>query len=252
MNESTTAAKPSGLTATTDDDVLRLEGVSRFYQQGSETIKALDNVDLVLEQGDFAVLMGPSGSGKTTLLNVAAGLDVPDQGRIILQQEDITGMSNREKARLRLNEIGFIFQAYNLVPVLSAEENAEFILLLRGVPKDKRRRRVRALLDEVGLKGMEHRRPAELSGGQQQRVAVARAIASNPALVLADEPTANLDSETAVALLELMERLNHEHGTTFLFSTHDPRVMKRAHRIIRLVDGQVDSDTRVNPEHARK
>ncbi len=226
------------------ENVLKLENVSRLYHQGEQAVRALDGVSLDLKRGEFVALMGPSGSGKTTLLNVAAGLDSPDQGRVLLLEQDLAGMSLRQRARLRLNEVGFIFQSYNLVPVLSAEENAEFVLLLRGIPTAERRRKVRALLQEVGLTGMEHRRPAELSGGQQQRVAVARAIAAEPALVLADEPTANLDSETAFALLDLMERLNREHGTTFLFSTHDPRVMKRARRIVRLLDGKVDRDER--------
>ncbi|MEE8585246.1 MAG: ABC transporter ATP-binding protein [Acidobacteriota bacterium] len=226
------------------ETVLKLENVSRLYHQGEQTVRALDGVSLKLARGEFVALMGPSGSGKTTLLNVAAGLDNPDQGRVLLLERDLAGMSLKQRARLRLHEVGFIFQSYNLVPVLSAEENAEFILLLRGVPAQERRRKVRSLLQEVGLTGMENRRPSERSGGQQQRVAVARAIAAEPALVLADEPTANLDSETAFALLDLMERLNREHGTTFLFSTHDPRVMKRARRIVRLLDGKVEKDER--------
>ncbi len=227
------------------EEVLRLDDVSRHYHQGDQTIHALDRVDLSLERGEFVAVAGPSGSGKTTLLNVAAGLDNPDEGTVRVKNYDLTRMTQREKARLRLNEVGFIFQSYNLVPVLSAEENAEFILLLRGMPTAERRVKVRSILREVGLEGLEHRRPSELSGGQQQRVAVARAIAAEPALVLADEPTANLDSETAFALLDLMEELNREHGTTFLFSTHDPRVMKRANRLIRLVDGQIDEDRRI-------
>ena len=236
------------------EEVLLLEGVSRVYHQGDQTVHALDRVDLSLCRGEFVAVAGPSGSGKTTLLNVAAGLDAPDSGKVYLKGLDLTAMSAREKAALRLNEIGFIFQSYNLVPVLTAEENAEFILLLRGVPASERRQRVRAILHTVGLEGMETRRPAELSGGQQQRVAVARAIAAEPALVLADEPTANLDSETAFALLDLMEALNRENGTTFLFSTHDPRVMKRARRILRLLDGRIDSDRPVvlNDEDDRR
>ncbi len=228
--------------------ILDLENVSRFYEQGEEVVRALDGVDLRLARGEFVAVAGPSGSGKTTLLNVAAGLDKPSRGKVFVRGQEVTAMNRRERAKLRLHQIGFIFQSYNLVPVLSAEENAEFVLLLRGVPAQERRERVRAILTEVGMEGLEGRRPSELSGGQQQRVAVARAIAAEPALVLADEPTANLDSETAVALLELMERLNHEHGTTFLFSTHDPRVMKRAHRLIRLVDGRIVEDRKVNGE----
>ena len=227
---------------TTDGIILRLDDVSRVYHQGDETIRALDHLTLTLEKGEFAAIAGPSGSGKTTLLNVAVGLDRPTEGKVWIRDHDLTSMSPHQLARLRLEEVGFIFQAYNLVPVLSAEENAELILLLRGVPQAQRRQAVHQILDEVGLAGLEKRRPSELSGGQQQRVAVARAIAAEPALVLADEPTANLDSEAALALLKLMEKLNQEHHTTFLFSTHDPRVMKRAHRIIHLVDGRVDRD----------
>ncbi|MFQ5929081.1 MAG: ABC transporter ATP-binding protein [Acidobacteriota bacterium] len=224
---------------------LRFEGVSRIYQQGEQMIRALDEVNLELGEGEFVALAGPSGSGKTTLLNIAAGLDRPTQGTVWVGEQELTRMTRRRLAQLRLEEIGFVFQAHNLVPVLTAEENTEFILLLRGVPPRERRVNVRAILKEVGLEGMENRKPAELSGGQQQRVAVARAIAAEPDLVLADEPTANLDSKTAFALLDLMEKLNREHRTTFLFSTHDPRVMKRARRIIQLVDGRIEKDSPV-------
>ena len=222
--------------------ILRLQDVSRIYQQGQEIVRALDNVTLSLGKGEFVAIAGPSGSGKTTLLNVAVGLDRPTEGKVWIRDHDLNSMNAHELARLRLEEVGFIFQSYNLVPVLNAEENAELILLLRGLPRQQRKTAVRQILEEVGLAGLEKRRPSELSGGQQQRVAVARAIAAEPALVLADEPTANLDSETALALLKLMEKLNRKHETTFLFSTHDPRVMKRAHRIIHLVDGRVDRD----------
>ena len=224
------------------DPVLVLEAVSKIYRQGRQSIRALDAVDLTISQGEFAAIAGPSASGKTTLLNLAAGLDEPDSGKVLLGDRDLTAMSRRAKARLRLHQVGFVFQSYNLVPVLSAQENAEFILLLQGVSPKERQARVRQILKEVGLEGVEHRRPSELSGGQQQRVAVARAIAADPILVLADEPTANLDSQTALALLDLMERLNRQHGTTFLFSTHDPRVMKRARRLIELVDGRIHRD----------
>ncbi len=227
---------------TRENTILRLQNVSRIYQQGDETIRALDDVSLTLQQGEFVAIAGPSGSGKTTLLNVAVGLDQPTEGKVWIEGQDLTRMKAPELARLRLHEVGFIFQAYNLVPVLSAEENTELILLLRGVPVAERRRAVRQVLKEVGLEGLEERRPSQLSGGQQQRVAVARAIVAEPALVLADEPTANLDSETAFALMELLEKLNQEHAATFLFSTHDPRVMKRARRIIHLVDGRAERD----------
>jgi len=227
---------------TQEDTILRLQNVSRLYQQGDETIRALDSVNLTLRRGEFVAIAGPSGSGKTTLLNVSVGLDQPTQGKVWVGGQDLTGMSAPELAQLRLHEVGFIFQSYNLVPVLNAEENAELILLLRGLPTVERKRSVLQVLKEVGLEGLENRRPSELSAGQQQRVAVARAIVAKPALVLADEPTANLDSETAFALIDLMEKLNQEHDTTFLFSTHDPRVMKRAKRIIHLLDGRVEKD----------
>ena len=227
---------------TQEDTILRLQNVSRLYQQGDETIRALDSVSLTLRRGEFVAIAGPSGSGKTTLLNVSVGLDQPTEGKVWVGGQDLTGMSAPELAQLRLKEVGFIFQSYNLVPVLNAEENAELILLLRGLPAVDRKRSVLQVLKEVGLEGLENRRPSELSAGQQQRVAVARAIVAKPALVLADEPTANLDSETAFALMELMEKLNQEHDTTFLFSTHDPRVMKRAKRIIHLLDGRVEKD----------
>ncbi|MFB3068600.1 MAG: ABC transporter ATP-binding protein [Acidobacteriota bacterium] len=227
---------------TQEDTILRLQNISRLYHQGDETIRALDSVNLTLRRGEFVAIAGPSGSGKTTLLNVSVGLDQPTQGKVWVGGQDLTGMSAPQLAQLRLNEVGFIFQSYNLVPVLNAEENAELILLLRGLPAVDRKRSVLQVLKEVGLEGLENRRPSELSAGQQQRVAVARAIVAKPALVLADEPTANLDSETAFALIDLMEKLNQEHDTTFLFSTHDPRVMKRAKRIIHLLDGRVEKD----------
>ncbi len=228
----------------TQETVLQLEDVSRVYEQGDQTVRALSHVTLSLSRGEFVAVAGPSGSGKTTLLNLAAGLDSPSSGRVVLKGNDFALMTRRQKARLRLEEVGFIFQAYNLVPVLSARENAEFVLLLRGTPKAERERRVAKILEQVDLQGLEQRRPAELSGGQQQRVAVARAIVAEPSLVLADEPTANLDSTTAFALLDLMEQLNRENGTTFLFSSHDVRVLKRARRLITLLDGEVESDER--------
>ena len=189
-------------------------------------------------------MAGPSGSGKTTVLNLLGGLTRPTDGSIWIGGDEITDMPDRALARLRLERIGFVFQAYNLLPVLSAMENAEFTLLLRGVPSSERHRRVRELFDQMGLEGLEDRFPGKLSGGQQQRVAVARAVVGEPALVLADEPTANLDSVASSALLDIMERLNREHGTTFVFSTHDPRVMERARRLITLVDGQISEDVR--------
>lgn len=227
----------------TSEPVLRVESVTKLYHQGEQIVRALDRVTLCVNRGEFVAVAGPSGSGKTTLLNIAAGLDRPTEGRVWLGGQDLNRMTRGQLAELRLQKVGFVFQAHNLVPVLTAEENAEFVLLLKGVPSRQRREKVRAILTEVGLEGLEERKPGELSGGQQQRVAVARAIAAEPDLVLADEPTANLDSETAFALLELMERLNREHGTIFLFSTHDPRVMNRARRIVQLVDGRVEKDS---------
>ena len=230
--------------------VLCLEHVCRSFPQGDVVVRALNDVSLTLELGEFVAVAGPSGSGKTTLLNVAGGLDRPDSGRVLVGGQDVGALSAAALARMRLEHIGFIFQAFNLVPVLSAEENAEFILLLRGVPRAERRARVRALLEQVGLGGMERRRPAELSGGQQQRVAVVRAIAAEPMLVLADEPTANLDTTTASALLDVMQTLHRQHHTTFLFSTHDPRVMERARRLIHLRDGRVERDEPLRPPDA--
>ncbi|MEM6930642.1 MAG: ABC transporter ATP-binding protein, partial [Myxococcota bacterium] len=194
--------------------------------------------------GEFTALMGPSGSGKTTLLNQIGALDSPTNGRVFIEDQDLTQLSSGELSDLRLRRLGFIFQSYNLIPVLSALENAEFVLMLRGVPAAERRKTVMETLISVGLGGMEHRRPSELSGGQQQRVAVARAIAGKPALVLADEPTANLDSKTGDDLIALMKQLNEENGVTFVFATHDPKVMDAARRVIRLEDGMIKEDLR--------
>ena len=226
------------------ESVVTLEQVTRVYQQDSQAVRALDGVDLDIRAGDFAVLVGPSGSGKTTLLNLIGGLDSPTAGRIWISGTEIGTMRKADLSALRLHRIGFVFQEYNLIPVLSALENVEFVMLLQGMPEAQRRRRAIALLDELGLQGLEHRRPAELSGGQQQRVAVARAIAAEPVIVLPDEPTANLDSKSGAALMDLMRRLNEERGVTFVFSTHDPMVVERARRVIRLRDGRVESDER--------
>ena len=223
---------------------VRTEDLWKVYPQEPEEVEAVRGVTLEIHEGDFMAMAGPSGSGKTTLLNLLGGLTRPTRGRIWVGEQEITEFSDKELARLRLESIGFVFQAFNLLPVLSALENAEFSLLLRGVPTEERHRRVRELFQEIGLEGLEDRKPGKLSGGQQQRVAVARAVVGEPTLVLADEPTANLDSHTSDALLDVMERLNREHRTTFLFSTHDPRVMERARRRVRLVDGQVTSDER--------
>lgn len=222
-----------------DDVVVRLEKVSRIYRHGGIEVPALQDVDLEIRRGEFAALVGPSGSGKTTLLNLVGGLDSPTCGRIWIGDVETTRLSSSRLADVRLHHIGFVFQEYNLIPVLSALENVEYVMLLQGVPERERRSRSLALLQELGLGGMEHRRPAELSGGQQQRVAVARAIVSEPLIVLPDEPTANLDSTAGAALLDLMRKLNETKGVTFVFSTHDPMVMQRARRIIRMRDGRV-------------
>jgi putative ABC transport system ATP-binding protein len=225
-----------------NDIVVEMRSVTKDYRQGSIDVHALRGLDLVIHRGEFTAIVGPSGSGKTTALNLIGALDAPSSGTVILEGHDLTQLGRRALARLRRDRIGFVFQAYNLMPVLTAYENAEAVLALQGVPVSKRREIVMSLLAEVGLDGMERRRPDQLSGGQQQRVAIARAIAADPAVVLADEPTANVDSETADKLLDIMEQLNHEKQATFIFSTHDSKVMARARRVIRLVDGQVDSD----------
>lgn len=222
-----------------DDVVVRLQGVSRIYQRGDNEVAALRDINLDIRRGEFVALVGPSGSGKTTLLNMIGGLDRPTSGRVWIGDTEITGLSQTALAQVRLNRIGFVFQEYNLIPVLSALENVEYVMLLQGVPEKQRRERAMALLGELGLAGMEHRRPSEMSGGQQQRVAVARAIVSEPLIVLPDEPTANLDSVAGAALLDLMREMNEKKGVTFVFSTHDPMVMQRARRIIRMRDGRI-------------
>jgi putative ABC transport system ATP-binding protein len=228
----------------TQAPIVRLENVTKQYRQGAIDVHALRGLSLTVEAGEFTTLCGPSGSGKTTALNLIGALDTPTGGRVILEGRDLSTLSRWVLSHLRRDRIGFVFQAYNLMPVLTAYENAEIVLRLQGVAEAERRERVMDFLDDVGLAGMEDRRPDELSGGQQQRVAIARAIASNPAIVLADEPTANVDSETAEHLLDIMELLNRQRGITFLFSTHDPRVMARARRIVRIVDGKIESEAR--------
>jgi len=230
---------------------VRTEDLWKVYPQEPKPVEAVRGLSIEVARGDFVAMAGPSGSGKTTVLNLLGSLTRPTSGRIWIGGQETTAMSARELARLRLEHIGFVFQAYNLLPVLTALENAEFTLLLRGVPAADRRRRVLEAFAEMGLEGLENRRPGKLSGGQQQRVAVARAVVGEPALVLADEPTANLDSVASAALLDVMEHLNREHGVTFVFSTHDPRVMERARRLIRLVDGSVAEDVRTAPLNGR-
>jgi len=227
--------------------IIRTEHLSRYYTQGPTQVHALQDVNLIIEKGDFAVLAGPSGSGKTTLLNMIGALDKPSAGKVWMDGHEITNLSRRQTSRLRRDRIGFVFQFYNLIPVLTAYENAEFVLLLQGVDHAVRKEKVMALLNKVGLEGMEKRKPHELSGGQQQRVAIARALASDPVVILADEPTANLDTHTEEGLMDLMEGLNREMGMTFLFSSHDPEIIKRAKRLIVLRDGEIVSDERISP-----
>jgi putative ABC transport system ATP-binding protein len=224
--------------------VIELQHVHKIYDHSTVPVHALSDVTLSIEAGEFTAIVGPSGSGKTTLLNIIGGLDQPTEGSITLAEANLAALSREERVEFRLRHIGFVFQAYNLIPVLTAEENVEFILLLQGVPRGERRRIVTELLEAVGLADKRASTVNQLSGGQQQRVAVARALASNPAFVLADEPTANLDSASASMLLDIMERLNTERGTTFVFSTHDPRVVERARRVVRLVDGTIAEDSK--------
>jgi len=228
-----------GANAGAPEPIVRLEGVTKDYGDGQVVVHALRGVDLELEAGAFTAMAGPSGSGKSTLLNIIGGLDRPTAGRVEVDGRDLTRLARGDLSRMRRDRLGFIFQNYNLIPVLTALENAEYVLMLRGVPTGERHERVRTILAEVGLEGMEDRFPRALSGGQQQRVAIARAIVSEPALVLADEPTANVDSKTAGALMDLMRGLNEEKGITFLFSTHDRDVMRRAKERVVLRDGRV-------------
>ncbi len=222
--------------------LIELYNVSKIYRLGSQEVKALDNVSLTFERGEFSVLAGPSGSGKTTALNLIGCLDRPSSGQVSVNGTDLTGATPKQAADFRLQNIGFIFQSYNLIPVLTAAENAEFTLMLQGMKRIARRQRVSELFTDLGIGGLEDRRPADLSGGQQQRVAIARAMAAEPSVILADEPTANLDSATAEDLLGLMRHLNQEHGTTFIFSSHDERVISRARRVITLEDGRLAAD----------
>jgi putative ABC transport system ATP-binding protein len=229
---------------------VELKDVKKTYRAGPVEVPALRGISLRVAPGEFLAIAGPSGSGKTTLLNIIGGLDRADAGEVLVEGKNLQLLSSGELARLRLQRLGFVFQAYNLLPVLTCLENAEFTLLLQGVQVRQRKERVQKLFAEIGLAGLENRRPGELSGGQQQRVAVARAMVTEPALILADEPTANLDSATAAALLEVMQQLNRAHNTTFVYSTHDPQVMERARRLIRLHDGQIASDVAHAPRRS--
>ncbi len=224
--------------------VIKTKGVEKTYNPEQIPVKALKGVDLEVSEGEFTAIVGPSGSGKTTLLNIIGGLDRPSKGYVEVGGEDISMMSDNELIDFRKEHIGFVFQAYNLIPVLTAKENVEFVMLLQQRPKAERDTRVKELLQAVGLEDKIDKRPSELSGGQQQRVAVARALAPKPTFILADEPTANLDSASTTNLLDIMARLNEEERITFVFSTHDQRVIDRARRVVTLVDGVIDQDHR--------
>ena len=223
-------------------NIVECTDVKKTYRLGKVVVRALRGVSLFIKRGGFVALAGPSGSGKTTMLNVIGGLDSADSGSVMVDGNALDEMTQSQLANLRLHKVGFVFQAYNLIPVLSALENVEFVMLLQGVPVTERRERAKAILDDVGLEGKYNRRPAELSGGQQQRVAVARSIVSNPSIVLADEPTANLDSKTGKGLLEMMKEMNEKRKVTFIFSTHDHMVMDYARRLIHIRDGLVVDD----------
>lgn len=224
--------------------VIDIKDVRKIYDETEVEVRAVDGVTLSFDEAEFVAIVGPSGSGKTTLLNLIGGLDLPTNGEILVSGTNLNTLKTSELIDFRLNNIGFVFQSYNLIPVLSAKENVEFIMSLQGWSKTDRDARTLELLEAVGLKDRINSRPAQMSGGQQQRVAVARALASKPKFILADEPTANLDSKSAGTLLEIMEKLNHEEKITFIFSTHDARVVKMAHRVITLEDGKVVSDER--------
>jgi putative ABC transport system ATP-binding protein len=227
-------------------NVIEVKNLKKIYNESEVKVAALNGIDLTIEQGEFTAIVGPSGSGKTTFLNMLGGLDSPTSGDVHIGGTEISRLSSSQLINFRLRNIGFVFQAYNLIPVLTALENVEFIMQLQGVPKKEREKRAKELLNKVGLGERINSRPAKLSGGQQQRVAVARALASKPQFVLADEPTANLDSASTENLLDMMEELNREDHVTFIFSTHDQRVVNKARRIITLEDGKIISDVRKN------
>lgn len=227
-------------------EVIKAEDIVKTYNDNEIEVHAVQHIDLSVQEGEFTAIVGPSGCGKTTLLNILGGIDKPTSGKVFIGGSEITGLSDRKLIDFRLNNIGYVFQAYNLIPVLTAYENTEFIMLLQKWPKDKREKRAVELLEKVGLKDKMKNRPGKLSGGQQQRVAVARALASKPKFVLADEPTANLDSAATTQLLDIMYQLNQEENITFVFATHDQRVMDRAKRIIKLDDGKIIEDIKVD------
>ena len=226
-------------------NIIETKDLKKYYNEGTDIeVRALDGINLKIQEGEFTAIVGPSGSGKTTLLNIIGGLDKPTYGKVVIDNKDISQLNENQLIDFRLNNIGFVFQAYNLIPVLTAYENAEFIMLLQGHTEKERKQRVTKLLKDVGLEKQINKKPTEMSGGQQQRVAVARALASKPKFILADEPTANLDSKATTQLLDIMKKLNEEEGVTFLFSTHDQRVIDRAKRIINIDDGKIIEDTK--------
>lgn len=221
-------------------EIIRTENLEKVYSENGVPVHALRGVNLVVNKGDFLVIAGPSGSGKTTLLNLIGALDSPTRGAVYFEGEDLSRKPEAQLSTMRLHKLGFVFQAYNLIPVLTARENIEFTMVLMGVPERQRKQRVLELMRDLGIEELAEKRPLEMSGGQQQRVAVARAIITDPAVVLADEPTANLDSTTGASLLDLMERMNLEKNITFIFSSHDQQVIQRGRRLILLRDGKID------------
>lgn len=227
-------------------NVIETHKLFKIYEQGDTEVRALNDVSINFEQGEFTAIVGPSGSGKTTFLNAIGGLDTPTSGNVLINDTDITQLKSNQLIDFRLRNIGFVFQAYNLIPVLTSRENVEFIMLMQGIANEERKKRSEELLASVGLEDKKDSRPGQLSGGQQQRVAVARALASKPQFVLADEPTANLDSTSTSNLLDIMYRLNQEENMTFIFSTHDQRVIDRARRVVTLEDGKTVSDVLQN------
>ena len=225
-------------------NIIEISNLHKIYNDSEVNVHAVNNVSLNFKEGEFAAIVGPSGSGKSTLLNILGGLDIPTEGKILIDNTDLSQLKSSELIKFRMQNIGFVFQSYNLIPVLTAKENVEFIMHLQNRPKKEREERTMELLSAVGLEGRENSRPSKLSGGQQQRVAVARALASKPKFVLADEPTANLDSKSTENLLQIMEELNKKENITFIFSTHDQRVVNKAHRVITIEDGKIISDER--------
>ena len=230
------------MTSNSPEKLIVTKDLRKTYPEDGVPVEAVRGIDLTISKGEFLAIVGPSGSGKTTFLNLISGLDYPTSGEVWLDGQQLSGMSGRELSDFRRDKIGFIFQAYNLIPVLTVEENVEYIMLLQGLGKQERHRRVTRILAEVGLEGFAERFPPKLSGGQQQRVAVARAMVSRPAMILADEPTANLDSATGLGLLDMMRELNEKSSMTFVFSTHDQKIMECARRLVTLRDGEVYSD----------